>query len=157
MSIIGRTTINPFAFYSGKIAGYLLWAMGVIVFFGKIKTGTAGIEYLVNASYVFLFVGSLFTAVSLFNLGSATRLGIPDEKTVLKTGGIYRFSRNPMYVGFNFFTIAAMLFLQNVFVTMAGLYCIGVYHFIILGEERFLKNRFKSAYLKYAKKVRRYI
>jgi protein-S-isoprenylcysteine O-methyltransferase Ste14 len=84
-------------------------------------------------------------------------LGLPTEKTILKTNGIYRFSRNPMYFGFNLLTIASMLYWININVIILGIYSIIIYHLIILGEEKFLEERFGDEYFSYKKIVRRYI
>ncbi len=62
-----------------------------------------------------------------------------------------------MYVGLNCFTLAAMLFTLNAIVMALGLYSIVIHHFIILGEEKFLENRFGKAYMEYKIKVRRYV
>ena len=40
---------------------------------------------------------------------------------------------------------------------LPGLYSIIIYHFIILGEEKFLESRFGKDYIEYKQKVRRYI
>ena len=33
MDIIGKTTIHPIFFYSGKISGYLTWIVMILLFF----------------------------------------------------------------------------------------------------------------------------
>lgn len=106
---------------------------------------------------VLLFVGAIFTIVSLTNLGKSTSLGIPNENTELKTRGVYKISRNPMYMGFNLFSLSAILFTGNIIVVIFGIYSILVYHLIILGEEEFLEERFTKKYLEYKNKVRRYV
>jgi len=108
-------------------------------------------------SLVLLLIGLIFTFVSLINLGKSTRLGLPSEDTTLKTNGIYRFSRNPMYLGFSCFTLAAIIHNINIITIIFGIYIILIHHFIILGEERFLENRFGKIYINYKNKVRRYI
>jgi protein-S-isoprenylcysteine O-methyltransferase Ste14 len=64
---------------------------------------------------------------------------------------------NPMYVGFNLFTISSILLNANILVLLLSLYSIMVYHFIIKGEEAFLEKRFGDEYIKYKNKVRRYL
>jgi protein-S-isoprenylcysteine O-methyltransferase Ste14 len=108
-------------------------------------------------AYALICIAALLIIASAVTLGDATRLGIPDEKTVLKHSGIYRFSRNPMYVGFNLLTIAAMVYSLHPVILAIGIYSIFVYHLIIRGEERFLQARFGDAYRAYCAKVRRYI
>lgn len=157
MKLIGQTTINPILFYSGKICGYILWILLALNLFGASWIGGLQIGGLKILSILFLCIGLIFTVLSLINLGKSTRLGLPSEDTVLKTDGVYRFSRNPMYLGFNLFTLASMAYNLNMVTIIMGLYSLVIYHLIILGEERFLEKRFGKAYIKYKGNVRRYI
>ena len=84
-------------------------------------------------------------------------MGLPSESTVLKTNGIYKFSRNPMYVGFGLFTLASMIYTLNVLIIIAGIFSLIVYHLIIKSEEKFLLIRFGNDYENYGKNVRRYL
>ncbi len=104
-----------------------------------------------------ILISLVFIVLSLINLGKSTRLGLPKESTDFKTIGLYKISRNPMYVGFNLLTISAILSCSHWLILLLGNYSIIVYHFIILGEESFLENRFGNNYLNYKNAVRRYI
>jgi protein-S-isoprenylcysteine O-methyltransferase Ste14 len=84
-------------------------------------------------------------------------LGLPKEDITLKTGGIYKASRNPMYVGFDLVTISSIVYSGNLLIAVMGVYSIIIYHAIILGEEKFLASRFGEEYADYKKKVGRYI
>ena len=157
MKIIGTTTITPALFYSGKLCGYITWVILLGYIMNIVPRSGIQREYLQLISAIFLAIGLIITIISLVNLGKSTRLGLPIESTTLKAAGIYRLSRNPMYFGFNLLTIASMLYCINVFLLVMGIYSIVVYHLIILGEERFLANRFGDAYTQYKLSVRRYI
>ncbi len=157
MELIGKTTINPFIFYSGKIAGYFTWIVLLLMLFKINLVERISNIYSEYFSYATLATGLLFVAVSLINLGRSTRLGIPTDFTVLKTNGLYRISRNPMYLGFNLLTISSMTYTLNIWIILPGIYSIVVYHLIILGEEKFLENRFRKDYTNYKKRVRRYL
>lgn len=156
-NLIGKTTINPILFYSGKIAGYIIWMILILMLFGINVVSKISCTFCDYLAYTFLIFGLLLTVVSLFNLGSSTRLGLPSDDTELKTNGLYKISRNPMYVGFNLFTISAMIYTMNICIILAGIYCIITYHLIIKSEESFLENRFGLEYKDYRKKVRRYL
>lgn len=156
MNIIGNTTIHPFLFYTGKISGYLTWIILLLHFF-YLKIFVVNDFYCNRAiSIVLLIAGLAITTVSLINLGNSTRLGLPSETTHFKIKGLYKFSRNPMYVGFNLITLSSIIYFLNLWTTVLGTYSIFVYHLIILGEERFLKSRFGTKYINYKEKVRRY-
>jgi protein-S-isoprenylcysteine O-methyltransferase Ste14 len=157
MNLIGKTTINPFIFYSGKISGYITWVLYLLSLTGLYIVGDQSINILAITSYLLTAIGLILIVISLVNLGKSTRLGIPDENTEFKNSGIYKFSRNPMYVGFNLLTLSSMLFTANIFIVIMGVYSVIVYHLIIRGEEAFLEERFGDEYLEYKKKVRRYI
>ena len=155
LKIIGETTINPVLFYLGKISGYITWGILLLSLIAANNQNKQGMQTVI--SYVFLCTGLILAIISSINLGKSTRLGIPKEDTEFKTNGLYKISRNPTYLGFNMLSISAILFVHNWIVVVLGLYSIFIYHLIILGEEKFLENRFSKKYLEYKKIVRRYI
>jgi protein-S-isoprenylcysteine O-methyltransferase Ste14 len=157
MTVIGKETIHPVVFYSGKIAGYLTWILIPLSFFRIISIHDSSPQWIRCSSYAILALGLIVTTVSLFNLGRSTRLGLPKEQTSFKKNGLYRISRNPMYVGFNLLTIASMVFHLDIVVALLGFYSIFTYHLIIKGEEMFLGDRFGKEYQDYKAKVRRYL
>jgi protein-S-isoprenylcysteine O-methyltransferase Ste14 len=157
MEVLGKPTINPVLFYSGKIAGYITWT---ILLLSITDITVLSIKVLWHSDIiggVLLITGLLFSILSLFNLGRSTRFGLPTEKTVLKTRGLYKISRNPIYFGFNLITLSSIIYLSNPIILVLGIYSIIVYHLIIIGEEQFLEKAFGADYLEYKKKVRRYI
>ena len=91
-----------------------------------------------------------------------SRVGTPirpfERSTKLVTGGIYRYTRNPMYVGLTLILIGAWLLLG----TASSLAPIAVFIWIIQegfirGEERFLDEIFGEQYRGYKNRVRRWI
>lgn len=83
-------------------------------------------------------------------------MGIPLKETKLKTEGIYKISRNPMYIGLHLITLSSIVYTMNIYLFIIGLYSVYVYHLIILSEEKFLSSRFGGDYSNYKQKVRRY-
>ncbi|MFA4906983.1 MAG: isoprenylcysteine carboxylmethyltransferase family protein [archaeon] len=157
MNFRGKATINPVLFYTGKVSGYITWG---ILILSSLHVANFPNHSIIDLKYIALIVfliGVIFSTISLINLGRSTRFGLPVEKTTFRTNGIYRLSRNPMYFGFNCFTLAAILFTLNTAVILLGIYSMVIYHFIILGEEKFLENRFGNEYIEYKKKVQRYL
>ena len=157
MKLIGKTTINPFFFFSGKICGYAVWILLFLSAFGLMNISMKSYYPQRIASLVILMPGLLFSIISMFNLGKSTSLGLPKEDTLLKKTGLYRISRNPMYVGFNLITISSIIYTGNLFILLMGLYSIIVYHFIIVSEEKFLASRFGMEYTDYKTDERRYL
>ena len=73
------------------------------------------------------------------------------------TIGLYKYSRNPMYVAFflYFFGINLMISSWLYFILLL-IFQFSV-HFIILGEERWCAQKYGQNYIDYLKRVRRYI
>jgi protein-S-isoprenylcysteine O-methyltransferase Ste14 len=157
MEVLGKPTLNPVLFYSGKIAGYIVWTILLLSLTDITVLSKKVIWHSDIIAWVLLITGLLFSIISLFSLGRSTRFGLPTEKTVLKTRGLYKISRNPIYFGFNLITLSSIIYFINPIILVPGIYSIVVYHLIIIGEEKFLEKAFREAYLEYKKKVRRYI
>jgi len=157
MELIGKPPIHPVLFYSGKVCGYLIWGLSIADALQLIALPIHSITiHKYFAGFLFITGGVLFT-ISMINLGKSTRLGLPTGDIIFKIKGIYRLSRNPMYLGFDCFTLAAILYTLNTAVILMGIYSLVIYHLIILGEEKFLAHRFGVNYFEYKKKVRRYL
>jgi protein-S-isoprenylcysteine O-methyltransferase Ste14 len=157
MEIKGRPTIHPWLFYTGKTAGYLTWLIFYLSAFHFYQLRLFHSRLSDLLTMVFVAAGIIFVTLSLAFLGKSVRLGLPTEQTEFKTGGIYRISRNPMYIGAHLVTLASMVYTLHPVVLIMGIFSFVVYHKIILGEERFLAERFGIAYRSYQQKVRRYI
>ena len=75
----------------------------------------------------------------------------------LNVSGLYRLSRNPMYVAFFLYFLACcMLTASWLLITELAIFQISV-HFLILSEERWCKHQFGETYNGYMRKVRRYL
>jgi protein-S-isoprenylcysteine O-methyltransferase Ste14 len=92
-----------------------------------------------------------------FKLGRSFRIGSPKEGTSLVTDGLFRFSRNPMYVGVYTTICASVIYTLNPLVLCAGVFVIAVHHKIILAEERHMLGVFGQTYGDYCHRVRRYV
>ena len=157
MEVFGKATINPFIFYSGKIAGYFTW-LGLLLAILHVEfIPKHSFPFNNYISYTLSILGLLIALISLIQLGRSTRFGLPTKKTTFKTNGIYKFSRNPMYFGFDLLTLASIIYFLTPLIIIVGLYSISVYHFIILGEEKYLETAFGADYNEYKSKVRRYV
>lgn len=82
----------------------------------------------------------------------------PDRASVLVTGGIFRITRNPMYLGLAVFLVAYSFYRMHPAGIAALAFFIGfITRFQIIPEERALAARFGAAYEEYRKRVRRWI
>ena len=72
--------------------------------------------------------------------------------------GVYRYTRNPMYVGLACCVLAWGVYLQN-FAALLGVVIFIAYmtHFQIKPEERALQEKFGDEYANFKSKVRRWL
>jgi protein-S-isoprenylcysteine O-methyltransferase Ste14 len=82
----------------------------------------------------------------------------PERASALVTGGVYRITRNPMYVGAALLLLAWAVHLSAV-VPFAGpiVFALYITRFQIQPEERVLKHLFGESYTAYAARVRRWL
>ncbi|WP_413479171.1 methyltransferase family protein [Vibrio hibernica] len=83
---------------------------------------------------------------------------VPEQSSALVTSGIYRCSRNPMYLGFVLFLLAQAVFLNSLWLLfLIALFVAYLQRFQILPEERAMQQLFGDSYRLYCQKVRRWI
>ena len=82
----------------------------------------------------------------------------PQESNSLVVKGIYKFTRNPMYLGFLLWLLSLGFFLGSLtsLVLVLG-FVLYMSYFQIIPEESILEDKFGKNYLEYKKNVRRWI
>lgn len=83
----------------------------------------------------------------------------PEKASALVSGGIYRLTRNPMYLGFALFLLAWALYLASPVALLVGPSCFVLYlnRFQIAPEERALEKLFGEEFASYRQQVRRWL
>lgn len=82
----------------------------------------------------------------------------PDKASALVTGGIYRYTRNPMYVGLLLLLIGWAVVLGSLSPWLIPpLFVVVITQLQILPEERALRARFPAAYEDYTRSVGRWL
>lgn len=103
-------------------------------------------------------IGDLIFLISVLRMKDNWRAGIPKEdKTKLVTDGIYRYSRNPAFLGFDLQYIGVLLMYCNLLTGMFTVFAMGMLHLQILQEEHYLTDAFGAEYLEYRHQVFRYL
>ena len=103
-------------------------------------------------------VGDLIFLISVLCMKDNWRAGIPDrDRTKLVTDGIYAFSRNPAFLGFDLQYVGVLLMFCNLLTASFTVFAVTMLHLQILQEERYLTAAFGRAYLDYRHRVFRYL
>lgn len=96
---------------------------------------------------IIYLAGILFFILSIINFSG-------DEGFVYK--GIYRISRNPMYIGYFGIFLGTSILIDSIsHVLITVIYQVTV-HYLILSEERWCRQQFNEKYEEYLRKVPRY-
>ncbi|HQZ81926.1 MAG TPA: isoprenylcysteine carboxylmethyltransferase family protein [Pyrinomonadaceae bacterium] len=113
----------------------------------------------VSLAFAILGVATVASGVIAFRSKKTTvDPRFPDKASSVVTIGIYRITRNPMYLGMLFLLTAWALFLANfiVIILLAG-FVVYMTLFQIKPEERILRSKFGAEYEEFLSRVRRWI
>lgn len=155
LSILGRESLKRAAFFAPligkeKVAYYIYQVSNIMIFiylyFLKIKIDT----YLFYLGLVIYLLGFLLCLVSISNFARPNEDGI-------NLNGLYRVSRNPLYVAYFFYFLGCVLLTQSMILLAILLVFQISAHWIIKSEERWCIQKFGEEYIDYMNKVRRYI
>jgi protein-S-isoprenylcysteine O-methyltransferase Ste14 len=112
-------------------------------------------------AYGLLMIGLLFifpAAISFFKAKTTVDPRAPHKSNVLVISGLYKISRNPMYVGMVLCLFSLGLAQGNIISVFISVgFALYLTHFQIKPEERFLTKRFGEQYQQYCANVRRWI
>ncbi len=82
----------------------------------------------------------------------------PNESTDLVITGVYKFSRNPMYLGLLIILCAWTLYVGNLIsIVVLPIFIFYITKFQVLPEEAIMLKKFDQSYVEYKQKVRRWI
>ena len=127
------------------------------VIWGKIIIGLVTFPAMREIGLVLMFFGVVFFLLAIITMQDNWRAGYNnDQDTQLVINGIYKFSRNPAFVGFDLLYMGCALSFPNIINAPLALIAVAMFHVQILGEEKFLIDKFGKAYLDYKARVRRY-
>jgi protein-S-isoprenylcysteine O-methyltransferase Ste14 len=153
----GDPPINRALFYISKYSIVLLWGAMALQSWGidlSLANVPESLKWIALCFWTLGF-GLLFTG--RFRLGESFRIGSPKEQTSLQVNGLFRFSRNPMYLGVFATLLATVLYTWNPILLLVGIFIVVVHHLIVLAEEQYLRKVFGEDYAEYCRRVRRYL
>ena len=146
-----RKLVPPVFFLSTVIAMFVLHEFFPILRFGSVPLRIAGAAVMILG-----FCITIASAKRFSKLGTPVRPF--EESTMVVTTGLFRYTRNPMYLGMAvaLLGIAFMLSSASAFIPIPA--CVAIIHYrFVLHEERFMENLFGEEYLAYKNTVRRWI
>ncbi|MBF0229579.1 MAG: isoprenylcysteine carboxylmethyltransferase family protein [Desulfamplus sp.] len=119
-------------------------------------------KWVVYSLSFFPFIGGSFFCVAgvigFRNAKTTVNPLKPDKASSLVDSGIYRISRNPMYVGLFLLLISWTFILKNFYSFVAALLFVPYMNqFQIKPEERALEKIFGASYIEYKNRVHRWI
>ena len=155
---IGKDKIGfvKFVEITMKIAAILVFIAGLVSIF--LETGHSLTAIRVMGAIISVG-GTVIFIVAVWTMRDSWRAGVSKtDKTELITNGIYHISRNPAFLGFDLLYIGTLLMFFNWILCFLTVFAVTMSHLQIVNvEEDFLLATFGNEYLKYKKKVCRYI
>jgi protein-S-isoprenylcysteine O-methyltransferase Ste14 len=119
------------------VHGAFRWTLGALIFIAGIALNVGG------------FITQKHAGTDPIPFNPSTRI---------VAHGLYRFTRNPMYVGFALCTLGLAILVDSAWMLLAvpiGLVLVD--RIVITREEQYLERKFGEEYLNYKRRVRRWI
>ena len=134
---------------------------GLSIYFSRELFPTIEIKYSFYVGIFLLLLGFLIliSAVRLFRIDQTTVNPLsPKQATKLVTEGVFKFSRNPMYLGMAC-VLASLAMFFNIIggIVFIALFCAYITKFQIVPEEKAMLDLFSEDFDQYKQTTRRWI
>lgn len=122
-----------------------------------IIAGVSALARYAIAAILFACGGAMLAAALVAFRRVGTNAPPWEPTTALSLEGIYRYTRNPMYLAFALIVIAlAFVFASDWTFPALILYALAIHFGVVLREERYLLGKFGEPYAAYVTRVPRY-
>ncbi len=170
-----KTGIKPYAFgnsdkahdYCGKVYKYLVlftWlSIGLYSFYPKGYELLIPVKYLEHSwlqhlGFGLAFMSFVWIVIAQNQMSKSWRIGINyEEKTELMQAGLFKVSRNPIFLGVLISYFGTFLIIPNALSFATFLLTFVTLQIQIRLEEEYLEGIHQDKYIKYKSKVRRWI
>lgn len=170
-----RTGVNPVKFKESDSAiGFLGLLYKVVLFISFVVITINAfmhdlVKYFIEIDYlrfnyvfwsglVLLHLATLWIYTAQRNMADEWRVGIDnDNKVKLVKHGVFKFSRNPIFLGVGIVFLSLVLILPNVITVVLLFVAVTVIHVQVRLEEEFLLNELGSEYKMYKAETRRWL
>lgn len=155
LKMINKDALNRAAFFAplegSEKTAYLFYQLSntfIILYsvFLRIRTKT---PLFFIALFIYI-LGIIVLTISTVDFAKPNQSGI-------NTNGIYKISRNPMYIGYFIYFLGCVLITHSILLLISLLVFQISAHWIILSEERWCIDKFGTDYINYMNNVKRYI
>ena len=120
-------------------------------FLDFLRTSEVGLFFLVLA------ISLIIPAIKKFNSQHEDPNPTSPSTLIIKSG-IYKFSRNPMYLGLIFLQLSLGILLSMIHIMLMCIFTYIIFkYYVIKPEEKYLSSKFGDDYNHYKSKVRRWI
>lgn len=152
----GKVGFVKFVEITMKIVTYLVPAVEIVSIILNTSFFAVPVRFV---GVLVAVVGVVVFIISVLTMRDSWRAGVSKtDKTELVTKGIYKISRNPAFLGFDLMYLGILLMFFNLVLFEVSLFAMLMFHLQIVNvEEEFLLEAFGDEYLRYKKKVCRYI
>ena len=156
---IAKSKVHDKSYYIEVVMKIATW-MVLIVEVASIVVGIARLPIMFRViGMYFAFLGDLIFLTATWTMRDSWRAGVARDdhgKRDLVTNGIYKYSRNPAFLAFDFVYIGIMLMFCNFVLVLVTIWAIVMLHLQILQEEKYLEEIHGQAYKEYKNAVSRY-
>ncbi len=170
-----QTGVNPLVFgntekahdFIGRVYKLMVlftWvSIGLYSFFPTFYDYLKPIDYLENeqvrfSGLILLLISFLWTSVAQYQMSKSWRIGIDyEEKTELINSGLFKYSRNPIFLGVLLSYLGTFLIIPNILSFSIMLVTFVTIQTQVRLEEEYLESVQGQEYLDYKKKVRRWL
>lgn len=122
-------------------------------------TGNGATEFMRMSGVALMFAGIILTAVASFELRKQQTTIVPHRvPDAIVTTGVYRFSRNPIYLADAIILAGVSIYAGSVLgVLLVIAFCWVITRRFIVDEEARLTEHFGPAFAEYSKQTRRWL
>ncbi len=137
------------------LCAFAMWAVALLA--PGMRVALPGLNWLAAALATAGGLAALLGVLAFRHAGTTVDPRVPAQANTLVVRGIYRRSRNPMYLGFLLVLLAWGLYLGHLLslLWLPG-FVLYLNRFQIRPEERIMRQKFGTNYEKYTEQVRRW-
>jgi protein-S-isoprenylcysteine O-methyltransferase Ste14 len=163
LSVRRETGVNPLAFVEARgvqrLTGLLFAASGALVAVAAVQIAWSGsVTGGKLPGAVLVSLGTAAVIVAQVQMGAAWRVGLrAGDAPLFVQGGLFRFSRNPIFLGMILLAIGTALIAGSVWSWAAAAAFALACHIQVMLEERHLQDSFGEKYTKFRHSVPRWL